>query len=120
MILERFIDANESQLFALTARDAVVGSVQGSAYAISSAARLLDVRQLTKLIERLRTDSDGCRDDVLIAGMIELARKTGDVTRVPISFPPMTVAMPSFWTSLFVGNYLLRDVKFPGLVSTEG
>ena len=38
-ILRRFIEANESQLFALTARDAVMGSVQGSVYEVSSPDR---------------------------------------------------------------------------------
>ena len=136
-ILQRFIERNESQLFALTARDAVVGSVQGSIYEISSLAKLLDVQQVTveadtlgghvaaaaqlgALIGRFRTEPESWRDDVLIAEMIELAKKTGDVIRVPISLPALTVAEPSFWTSLFGGVYLLRDVKFPGLITVAG
>jgi len=134
-ILQQFIEANESQLFALTARDAVAGELQNSVYEVSSPAKLLEIRQITveadtigghvadaeklaKLIDRFRSEPDGWRDDVLIAQMIELAKKTGDVTRVPISLPAMTFQQPSFWTSHFGGVYVFRDVKFPGVIST--
>ena len=133
-ILQDYIEANEAQLFALTARDAVIGMLQSGVYEMSSADKLLEVRQITVdadttgghvaaagqlrgLIDRFRTESDGWRDDVLIAGMIELARKTGDVTRVPISLTPKTTPQSTFWTSLFGGIYLFRDVKFPALIA---
>ena len=134
-ILQQFIEENESQLFALTARDVVAGEVQNSVYEVSGPAKLLDIRQITveadtigghvadaeklaKLIERFRSEIDGWRDDVLIAQMIELAKRTGDVTRVPISLPAMTFEQPNFWTSHFGGVYVFRGVKFPGVIST--
>ena len=134
-ILQQFFEANDSQLFALTARDAVAGELQGSVYEMSSPAKLLDIRQITveadtigghvaeaeklsKLIDRFRGEPDGWRDDVLVADMIGLAKKTGDVTRVPISLPAMTFQQPSFWTSHFGGLYVFRDIKLPGLIST--
>lgn len=134
-ILQQFIEKNESQLFALTARDAVAGELQNSVYEVSNPAKLLEIRQITVeadtigghvadaerlagLIERFRREPDGWRDDVLIAEMIELAKKTGDVTRVPISLPAMTFQQPSFWTSHFGGLYVFRDVKYPGVIST--
>jgi len=135
-ILRQFIEANEAQLFALTARDAVAGELQGSVYEASTPAKLLEMRQVTveadtigghvaeagklaALIERFRGEPDGWRDDVLIAEMIELAKKTGDVTRVPIALPAMTFQQPSFWTGLFGGVYVFRDLKFPGVIATE-
>ena len=135
-MLESYIEANEAQLFALTARDAVIGTLQSGVYEMSSPARLLDVRQITieadttgghvaaaaqlsGLINRFRSEPEGWRDDVLIASMIELARKTGDVTRVPIALAPRTYPQGSFWTSLFGGLYLFRDVKFPALIARE-
>jgi hypothetical protein len=134
-MLRAFIEANESQLFALTARDAVMGALQSSVYEIGTPARLLDLRQITieadttgghvaaatqlaKLIDRFRSEPEGWRDDVLIAQMIELAKKTGDVTRVPITLTPKSFAQGSFWTSLFGGLYLFRDVKFPALIAS--
>lgn len=134
-ILQQFIEKNESQLFALTARDAVAGELQNSVYEVSNPAKLLEIRQITveadtigghvadaeklaALIDRFRSEPDGWRDDVLIAEMIELAKKTGDVTRVPISLPAMTFQQPSFWTSHFGGLYVFRDVKFPGVTAT--
>jgi len=135
-ILRQFIEANEAQLFALTARDAVAGALQNSVYEVSTPARLLDMRQITVeadtigghvadadrlavRIERFRTAPDGWRDDVLIAEMIELAKKTGDVTRVPISLPAMTFEQPSFWTSHFGGVYVFRNLKIPAVISTK-
>ena len=135
-ILQDFIAANEAQLFALTARDAVIGTLQSGVYEMSSPAKLLDLRQITVeadttgghvaaagqlsgLIERFRSEPEGWRDDVLIANMIELAKKTGDVTRVPISLEPKSYSQGSYWTSLFGGLYLFRDVKFPALIARQ-
>ena len=134
-ILRQFIEANESQLFALTARDAVAGELLDTVYEISTPAKLLDYRKVTieadtigghvadaeklaGLIDRFRQEPDGWRDDVLIAEMIGLAKKTGDVTRVPIRLPAMSFEQPSFWTSHFGGLYIFRDVPVPGVIST--
>ena len=135
-ILQDFIESNEAQLFALTARDAVMGALQSGIYEMSNPAKLLDVRQITVdadttgghvaaagqlsgLIDRFRSEPEGWRDDVLIASMIELARKTGEVTRVPVSLNAKTYSQGSYWTSLFGGLYLFRDVKFPALIARE-
>ncbi|VDC27219.1 DUF6638 family protein [Pseudogemmobacter humi] len=136
-ILTRFIEANEAQLFALTARDVVAGELQGSVYAVDSPAKLLDLRRVTVeadtigghvadagklagLIERFRREPDGWRDEALIAGMIQLARRTGDVTRVPIHLPAMSFEQPDFWTSLFGGLYVFQGQKFPAVISRGG
>jgi hypothetical protein len=133
-IIRQFIEANEAQLFALTARDAVAGELQNSVYEMSSPGKLLDIRRITveadtigghvadagklaKLIERFRGEADGWRDDVLIAEMIGLARKTGDVTRVPVTLPKMAFEQPNYWTSHFGGVYVFRDVAFPAVIS---
>ncbi|MGB8815581.1 MAG: DUF6638 family protein [Paracoccaceae bacterium] len=134
-ILKQFIETNEAQLFALTARDAVAGELANSVYEVSTAAKLFDIRKvsieadtigghvadagkLAALIGRFRAEPDGWRDDVLIAEMIGLAKKTGDVTRVPIALPIMVFEQANFWTSHFGGVYVFRDVKFPGVIST--
>jgi hypothetical protein len=133
-ILTQFIETNEAQLFALTARDAVAGELQNSVYEVPKPANLFDIRQITveadtigghvadagklaRLIERFRKEPDGWRDDVLIAEMIGLAKRTGDVTRVPINLPAMTFEQPNFWTSHFGGLYIFRKVKAPGAIT---
>ena len=135
-MLEDFIATNEAQLFALTARDAVLGTMQSGVYEMALVAKLLDMRHITieadttgghvaaagklaGLIDRFRREPDGWRDDVLIADMIGLARKTGDVTRVPITLAPRGYPQSSFWTSLFGGIYLFRDVKYPALIARD-
>jgi hypothetical protein len=133
-VLKQFIDANEAQLFALTARDAVAGELFNSVYEVSNPARLLDIRRITiegdtigghvadatklgQMIDRFRREPNGWRDDVLIAEMIGLAKKTGDVTRVPIALPKMTFEQANFWTSHFGGLYVFRDAMFPAVIS---
>lgn len=134
-IIRQFIDTNESQLFALTARDAVAGELQNSVFEISTPAKLLDIRRITVVadtigghvadagklatkIDQFRNAPDAWRDDVLIAEMITLAKKTGDVTRVPIALPQMTFEQPNFWTSHFGGLYVFRGVPNPALISS--
>lgn len=135
-ILRQFLEANDAQLFALTARDAVAGELQGSVYQVTTPADLFDIRRITVeadtigghvadagklagLIERFRAEPDGWRDDVLIAEMIGLAKKTGDVTRVPISLPKMSFEQANFWTAHFGGLYLFRGVSRPAVISTQ-
>ena len=134
-ILTQFIETNEAQLFAQTARDAVAGELQNSVYAVDTPAKLFDIRQVTveadtigghvadagklaKLIERFRHEPDGWRDDLLVAEMITLAKKTGDVTRVPIALPVMTFAQANFWTSFFGGVYIFQGVRYPAAISS--
>lgn len=133
-VLKQFIEANEAQLFALTARDAVAGELFNSVYEVSNPARLLDIRRITieadtigghvadaarlgQMIDRFRNEPDGWRDDLLIAEMIGLAKKTGDVTRVPIALPKMAFEQANFWTSHFGGLYVFRNVPVPAVIS---
>ncbi|PZQ97955.1 MAG: hypothetical protein DI533_12540 [Cereibacter sphaeroides] len=133
-ILKQFYEANDAQLFALTARDAVAGELQNSVYEVSTPAKLFDLRRITieadtigghvkdagelaGLIERFRREPDGWRDDVLIAEMIGLAKKTGDVTRAPVALPAMSFEQGNFWTSFFGGLYIFRDAQHPVVIS---
>lgn len=135
-ILTQFIEANEAQLFALTARDVVAGELQGSVYAVEAAEKLFAMRQvsveadtigghvadagkLAALIEKFRREPDGWRDEALITEMITLAKRTGDVTRVPISLPAMTFEQENFWTSLFGGLYIFQGTPFPAAITRQ-
>ena len=129
-ILTRFIEENEAALFALTAQDAVAGELQNSVFEVSRAARLFDIRRITveadttrahvadarklqKKIERFRTDPDAWWDDVLIAEMIGLARRTGDVTRHPVILRRQTYPHGNFWTRHFGGSYVFHTLDAP-------
>ncbi len=133
-ILQQFIERNEAQLFALTARDAVAGELFNSVYDVSMPEKLFDIRKVTveadtigchvrdakkldDLIEMFRSQPDAWRDDVLIAQMIALAKKTGDVTRVPIALPMMSFEQANFWTAHFGGVYIFRDTKIAGVIA---
>ena len=136
-ILKQFIAANEAQLFALTARDAVAGELVNSVYDVSTPARLFDIRRieveadttagtvrdaarLGQMVERFKTEPDGWFDDVLIADMITLAGKTGDVVRNPVKLRQMGFDQRNFWTSHFGGLYIFQDVSHPALIAPSG
>jgi hypothetical protein len=133
-VLRRFIEGNEAELFALTARDAVAGELVNSVYAADSAARLFDIRRvkveadttqgtvqtaerLTGLIERFKTERDAWWDDKLIGEMIELAAVTGDLTRNPVRLKAMSFEQDDFWTSHFGGLYIFRSVPQPAAIT---
>jgi hypothetical protein len=133
-ILRQFIEENEPYLFALTARDAVAGELDGSVFELSTPAKLFDIRKITvtadtteghvaearklgKKIERFRREPDAWWDDVLIAEMITLAKKTGDVTRTPLEIEAKTFTQGNFWTAHFGGLYIFRDVEHPAAIS---
>ena len=132
-ILKQFIDENLSELFALTARDAVAGEMVNSVYVADSPARLFDIRKVTieadttsgtvavaaklgQLIDRFKTEADAWHDDVLIAEMIGMSKQTGDVVRNPVNLRQMSFAQDNFWTDHFGGLYLFRGVEHPAVI----
>ncbi|TKZ19433.1 hypothetical protein FAP39_11105 [Shimia litoralis] len=133
-ILKAFITENEPQLFALTARDAVAGELVNSVYSVTQPARLFDIRKvvveadttegtirdadkLGQMVDRFKQDDDAWFDDVLIADMITLAKRTGDVTRNPVRLRHMEFAQDNFWTAHFGGLYVFRGVEHPAAIS---
>ncbi len=132
-ILRQFIEDNEAKLFALTANDAVAGELDNSVFEVESPARLFDIRRivvradtthshvknarkLAEKIDRFMREPDAWHDDVLIAEMILLAEKTGDITRNPIDLDQPAYEQGNFYTSLFGGIYIFRDVEHPAAI----
>ncbi|MCX7558448.1 hypothetical protein OS190_02640 [Sulfitobacter sp. F26204] len=136
-ILQDFIAENEAQLFALTARDAVAGELVNSVYDVTTPARLFDIRRveieadttagtvkdaekLGAMVDRFKTEPDGWFDDVLIAEMITLAGKTGDVLRNPVRLKQMSFDQRNFWTAHFGGLYVFQDLEHPAVIVPSG
>ena len=134
-ILRQFIEANESQLFALTAKDAVAGELVNSVFDVSHPARLFDISTITieadttqgtlkdadrlaALVDRFKTEEDGWHDDVLIADMITLAKRTGDVVRNPVRLKEMSFKQENFHTSHFGGLYVFRGMDHPAVIAS--
>ncbi|WP_439523606.1 DUF6638 family protein [Marivita sp.] len=132
-ILRQFIEANESQLFALTAKDAVAGELVNTVFDVSNPERLFDIHtirieadttqgtvrdadKLGALVDRFKTEPDGWHDDVLIAEMITLAKRTGDVVRNPVRLKQMEFKQENFHTSHFGGMYVFRQVDHPAAI----
>lgn len=133
-ILKQFITENEQQLFALTARDCVAGELVNSVFSVSDPVRLFDIRKveveadttegtlrdadkLGGLVDRFKSEEDAWFDDVVIADMITLAKRTGDVTRNPVRLKHMSFQQDNFWTAHFDGLYLFRGLDHPAVIS---
>ncbi|MBE1294275.1 MAG: hypothetical protein GJ677_17470 [Rhodobacteraceae bacterium] len=133
-ILRHFIEENEPQLFALTARDAVAGELVNSVFSVSQPSKLMDIRKVTieadttegtlrdaeklgALADRFKQEEDGWFDDVLIADMITLAKRTGDVTRNPVKLKHMEFDQQDYWTAHFGGVYLFRGLAHPAVIT---
>jgi hypothetical protein len=133
-VLKQFIAANEAELFALTARDAVAGELVNSVYLVETAAKLFDIRSISveadttdgtvatatklgEMIDRFKTEPDAWWDDVLIGDMIGLAKQAGDVTRNPVKLRKMSFAQDNFWTSFFGGLYIFRATEHPAVIA---
>lgn len=133
-IIRRFIEENEPQLFALTARDAVAGELVNSVYEVATPEQLFDIRKieieadtaggtlstadkLAGLVDRFKTEDDAWFDDVLIAEMITLAKKTGDIARNPVRLKHMSFEQVNVWTALFGGLYVFRGLEHPAVIS---
>ena len=133
-ILRRFIEANEAQLFALTARDAVAGELDNSVFDITAPSQLLDMRKITVKadttgshlkdaaalegkISRFMEEKDAWYDDVLVAEMITLSHRTGDVTKHPVKLAETKYEIGNFFTEHFGGIYVFRDLSLPGIIS---
>ncbi|MBT9384191.1 hypothetical protein KM176_10000 [Pseudooceanicola sp. CBS1P-1] len=135
-ILRRFIAANEEQLFALTARDAVAGELVNSVFEVETPARLLEIRHVTveadttrgvlraaealgRLSDRFLREPGAWHDQRLIDEMIATARQSGDVSRSPVRLTSERFEQKTFWTAHFGGAYLFRDVREPAILAAE-
>ncbi|MEC8040667.1 MAG: DUF6638 family protein [Pseudomonadota bacterium] len=133
-VLRQFIEQNENQLFALTTRDAVAGELLNSVYSLESPQQLFDIRRirieadttagtlrqaqaLGDKIDQFMGEEDAWFDDVLIAEMITLAKKTGDVTRNPVTLDLMDFSPENYWTAHFGGLYVFRGMDHPAVIS---
>ncbi|PLW78127.1 DUF6638 family protein [Cohaesibacter celericrescens] len=135
-ILKDYISRHEEQLFALTARNAVVGELINSAYSINTPLDLFSIRTieieadtieahveasniLTNKITRFMNEPDSWWDDVLIADMIELSKRTGDITSNPIRLEEHALEQKNFYTDHFGGIYLFRDMQEPACIAVD-
>lgn len=133
-ILRSYMDENESQLFALTAREAVAGELLNSVFSMESPADLLNINridveadtvqshvmeagQLRGHIDTFLNTDDAWWDDVLIAQMIELAKRTGDIQRNPVELKTKSFTQGNYFTSHFGGVYVFRDASTPTIIA---
>ena len=132
-ILRDYIGDNEDELFALTAREAVTGELMNSVFEVSTlkdlfqinhieveadtiGAHVADAKILQKHMDIFMSKEDAWWDDVLIAKMIELAKRAGNIVRNPVKLATKTYEQGNYHTSHFGGVYIFRDVKNPTII----
>lgn len=135
-ILCDFIDENEDQLFALTAREAVAGEMMNSVFKVDTPKDLFQINQIqieagtvqshlkeSKALQHHLDDfmkrDDAWWDDVLIAQMIELTKRTGNIQRNPIKLKSKTYAQGNYFTNHFGGIYVFRDLERPTVIMRD-
>ncbi|MCF6219506.1 MAG: hypothetical protein L3J65_00185 [Robiginitomaculum sp.] len=135
-ILRNFIRENEEELFVLTAREAVAGEMMNSVYAVTSPADLFQINKvdieadtiqshiaeaktLQGYIDEFMSGDDAWWDDVLIAKMIELAKRTGNIQRNPIKLKAKSYSQGNYFTEHFGGIYVFRDMQTPTVIARE-
>lgn len=133
-ILRHFIDENEDQLFVLATRDAVAGELVNSVYSVDTPDKLFRIRKivieadttekhiadgeiLRRKVDTFLHEDDAWWDDVLTAEMITLAKKTGDITRFPVTLKHHEYAQDNFYTEHFGGLYIFRDLTVPAAIA---
>lgn len=136
-ILHNFIDHNDAQLFALTATDAVAGELVNSVFNVTDPVHLFDIRkirieadttsgtlrhakELAGLVDHFKADDDAWFDDILIAKMIGIAQKTGDITRNPVTLTLSKFEQRNFWTAHFGGLFVFQDLDHPAVIAAQG
>lgn len=135
-ILKQFIEDNRAVLFALTARDAVMGELVNSVYRIESVTDLLTIRSirveantprglvsdaedlLLRINRFLKSDS-AWWDEESVEEMVALAERVGDVSRHPLTPTEVTYRKGNFFTSHLGGLYVFRDVRQPALIACD-
>lgn len=135
-IIRQYIEDNEDQLFALTAREAVAGELMNSIFDMTTPSDLMHINQieiaadtiqehvaeanqLGEQIERFMTEDDAWWDDVLISQMIELAKRTGNIHRNPVTLEKKTYIQGNYYTDHFGGIYVFRDVETPTIIARD-
>lgn len=133
-ILRTYIQENEEELFALTAREAVAGELMNSVFEMNTPRDLFKINQinieadtsqehvaeaeaLQTHIDRFTNEDDAWWDDVLIAQMIELAKRTGNIMRNPVILNGKTYSQGNYYTSHFGGIYVFRDARTPTVIA---
>ena len=103
-------------------------------FEVTTPARLFDIRrieieadttrrtlrhanELGRLVDRFKSEEDAWFDDVLIAEMITLAGKSGDVLRNPIKLGHTTFRQEDFWTAHFDGLYIFQSLDAPAVLT---
>lgn len=134
-ILRQFIEENEAELFALTAKDAVAGELVNSVYALNTPRHLFDIRKieieadttkgtvklaqkLSSKVDRFLNEEDAWFNDILIGEMIEMAIETGDVTRNPVKLKHMEFEQGNYWSEHFGPLYVFQNVEHPAVITT--
>lgn len=127
-LMHQFFDANSKAINALTIKDVVYGEIDDPILQVRDIEDLLTIEQvefkvqtgqnlaqqaleLRLLIDRLKKDPDGWKDDAMLHRMVDLAQHTGDIRSNDLVPDEVVFRHNTFWSSHFGGVYVFIDEK---------
>jgi len=108
-----------NQMFILLSTDQKTAPLLNSQFSTSRSILRQYIEENENQIDRFTTDDDAWWDDVLIAEMIELAKRTGNIQRNPVKLDSKIYTQGNYFTSHFGGVYVFRDTNVPTIVARE-
>ncbi|MDG3576150.1 hypothetical protein P7F60_07115 [Rhizobium sp. YJ-22] len=127
-LMHEFFEANRRAIHAVTIKDALYGEIEDSVSVVDSLEDLLSINEVTfrvlsaedllgkagelrQLVDRLTSEPDAWRDDVMLTRMVELAQVTGDIRQNALVPDQLVFRHDAFWANHFGGVYVFLDGK---------
>jgi hypothetical protein len=133
-LVYEFFARNSRAIDALTIKDVIYGEIEDSVNKVREIEDLLSINQvefrvlsaedvlgkaseLATLVDRLKQEPDGWRDNKMLERMVELAKVTGDIRENALVPDQVIFRHNAFWTSHFGGLYVFIDKDMTTVIS---
>lgn len=133
-LVYEFFAKNSRAIDALTIKDVIYGEIEDSVQKVEDVEDLLSINQvefkvlsagdvlgkaaeLGKLVDRLKQEPEGWRDNAMLERMVELAKICGDIRENALVPDQVIFRHNTFWTSHFGGLYVFID---PDIITVIG
>ena len=133
-LMFEFMQSNARAINALTIKDVIFGEIEDSVSFVDDVEDLLSINQvqfrvlsaedvvgkaaqLRELVDRLKTEPDAWRDNIMLQEMVDLAKVTGDIRENALVPDKVVFRHNAFWTSHFGGLYVFIDERMTTVIA---
>ena len=133
-LMFEFMSSNARAINALTIKDVIYGEIEDSVAFVDDIEDLLSINQvefrvlsaedvvgkageLRVLVDRLKSEPDAWRDNVMLEKMVDLAKVTGDIRENALVPDKVVFRHNAYWTSHFGGLYVFIDEKMTTVIA---